>query len=50
MAITSLFHLSGTPQSAADVRSPQYQELKGRVHNELLGRLNLERLSRNGSS
>ena len=30
----------------ADVRSPQYQELKGRVHNELLGRLNLERLSR----
>ena len=34
---------------AADVRIPQYQELKGRVHNELLGRLNLERLS-NASS
>ncbi|HTM25774.1 MAG TPA: CpaF family protein [Vicinamibacterales bacterium] len=46
MAITSLFQLSGAQQSAADVRSPQYQELKGRIHNELLGRLNLERLSR----
>jgi pilus assembly protein CpaF len=45
MAITSLFNLSAQ-QSAADVRSPQYQELKGRIHNELLGRLNLERLSR----
>jgi pilus assembly protein CpaF len=46
MAITSLFQLSGVQQSAADVRSPQYQELKGRIHNELLSRLNLERLSR----
>src|SRR6476620_5907803 len=43
--MTSLFG-GHTPQSAADVRSPQYQELKGRVHNELLGRLNLERLAR----
>src|SRR3954470_17396641 len=43
--MTSLFGGS-TLQAPADVRSPQYQELKGRVHNELLGRLNLERLSR----
>jgi pilus assembly protein CpaF len=43
--MTSLFG-GATLSSSADVRSPQYQELKGRVHNELLGRLNLERLSR----
>jgi pilus assembly protein CpaF len=30
----------------ADVRHPQYQELKSVVHNELLNRLNLERLAR----
>jgi pilus assembly protein CpaF len=42
---TSLFHLS-SPHANADVRSPQYQDLKGRVHNELLSRLNLERLAR----
>jgi pilus assembly protein CpaF len=42
---TSLFHLSA-PIAGADVRSPQYQELKGRIHNELLSRLNLERLAR----
>jgi pilus assembly protein CpaF len=35
-----------TTALAADVRSPQYQELKARIHNELLGRLNLERLAR----
>jgi pilus assembly protein CpaF len=41
-----------TPMSAgslapvADTRHPQYQELKGRVHQELLNRLNLERLTR----
>ena len=34
------------PAIAADVRSPYYQELKGRVHHELLSRLNLERLTR----
>src|SRR6476661_4337240 len=43
--MTSLFG-GHTLQAPADVRSPQYQELKGRVHNELLGRLNLERLAR----
>ena len=33
--------------AAARICGPaQYQELKGRVHNELLGRLNLERLAR----
>jgi pilus assembly protein CpaF len=42
--MTSLFDSSTAPAAAA--RSPQYQELKGRVHNELLGRLNLERLAR----
>jgi len=30
----------------ADTRHPQYQQLKGRVHQELLNRLNLERLTR----
>jgi pilus assembly protein CpaF len=29
----------------ADVRHPQYQEIKGRIHRELLTRLNLERLA-----
>jgi pilus assembly protein CpaF len=30
---------------AADTRNPEYQALKGRVHTELLNRLNLDRLS-----
>src|SRR5580765_3501842 len=30
----------------ADIRNPEYQALKGRVHQELLNRLNLERLSK----
>jgi pilus assembly protein CpaF len=34
------------PGAAGDTRSPHYQELKGRVHQELLNRLNLERLTR----
>jgi pilus assembly protein CpaF len=42
--MTSLFESSTAPAPAA--RSPQYQDLKARVHNELLGRLNLERLAR----
>ena len=29
-----------------DTRHPEYQEIKGRVHQELLNRLNLERLTR----
>jgi pilus assembly protein CpaF len=32
--------------SSNAVRSSQYQELKAKIHNELLGRLNLERLAR----
>ena len=36
----------GLPKQAADMRNPQYQALKGRLHEELLGRLNLERLAR----
>jgi pilus assembly protein CpaF len=34
------------PGIAADIRSPYYQELKAKVHHELLNRLNLERLTR----
>jgi pilus assembly protein CpaF len=34
------------PSSAADVRHPHYQQIKGRIHQELLNRLNLERLAR----
>ncbi len=30
---------------AVDVRNPRYQELKSRVHDTLLSRLNLERLT-----
>jgi pilus assembly protein CpaF len=30
---------------SADTRHPQYQEMKGRIHQELLSRLNLERLT-----
>ena len=35
-----------SPGAAGDTRSHHYQELKGRVHQELLNRLNLERLTR----
>jgi pilus assembly protein CpaF len=31
---------------AADIRHPQYQDLKGRIHQELLARLNLDRLAK----
>jgi len=34
------------PGSAGDTRSPHYQELKAKVHQELLNRLNLERLNK----
>ena len=34
------------PPSSADVRNPHYQALKGKIHQELLSRLNLERLTR----
>jgi pilus assembly protein CpaF len=34
------------PSSPADVRHPHYQQIKGRIHQELLNRLNLERLAR----
>jgi len=30
---------------ASDIRNPQYQALKGRIHQDLLNRLNLERLN-----
>ena len=38
--------IGGTLAPTADTRHPQYQELKRRVHKELLNRLNLERLTR----
>ena len=34
------------PAARVDTRHPQYQELKSRVHQGLLNRLNLERLTR----
>jgi pilus assembly protein CpaF len=40
------FAAPATP--AADIRNPQYQELKSRIHQELLNRLNLERLGKIG--
>jgi pilus assembly protein CpaF len=36
----------GFPSTSSATRPPQYQELKARVHQELLNRLNLERLTR----
>ena len=33
------------PVAAPDTRSPEYQALKGRIHSELLNRLNLDRLA-----
>jgi pilus assembly protein CpaF len=32
-------------ETGTDIRNPQYQALKGRIHQDLLGRLNLERLA-----
>ena len=32
-------------QSLTDTRTPQYQALKGRIHQDLLNRLNLDRLT-----
>jgi pilus assembly protein CpaF len=42
----SIISPQNNSSSSADTRHPQYQELKGRVHQELLNRLNLERLTR----
>jgi pilus assembly protein CpaF len=42
----NLAQLSGAAGAAADTRSPHYQALKGKVHQELLNRLNLEKLTR----
>ena len=39
----SIDTFAGAPH---DTRSPQYQTLKGRIHQELLNRLNLDRLTR----
>jgi pilus assembly protein CpaF len=36
----------GFPSTSSAARPPQYQELKARVHQELLNRLNLDRLTR----
>src|SRR5215469_12294685 len=37
--------LSSTPSAVADARHSDYQAIKSRVHQELLNRLNLDRLS-----
>ena len=34
------------PAAAGDTRSPHYQDLKAKVHQELLNRLNLDRLNK----
>jgi pilus assembly protein CpaF len=52
--VSSLVPFEASPSAAAfhatsqtaDIRNPQYQSLKGRIHEELLGRLNLDRLAR----
>ena len=36
----------GFPSASSATRPPEYQELKARVHRELLNRLNLDRLTR----
>ena len=38
--------LARSTAARVDTRHPQYQELKSRVHQGLLNRLNLERLTR----
>src|SRR4029453_5433766 len=38
--------LGRAPNVPADVRHPHYQQIKSRIHQELLNRLNLERLPR----
>ena len=42
MAVTT----ASSSASSVDTRHPRYQELKCRIHQELLNRLNLERLTR----
>jgi len=42
----STIPFTSTGAVAADMRNPQYQTLKSRIHQELLNRLNLERLGR----
>src|SRR5215831_2711052 len=42
----SIFAQSAVSLVGADTRHPQYQALKGRVHQELLNRLNLDRLAK----
>jgi pilus assembly protein CpaF len=43
---TSLLTGIGTGRtSRADTRHPQYQEIKSRIHSDLLNRLNLDRLT-----
>jgi len=43
---TLLGGVNVAPASMNAARSPQYQDLKAKIHNELLARLNLERLAR----
>ena len=45
-ADNSTWRIRRFQRPAGDTRSPHYQELKAQVHQELLNRLNLERLTR----
>jgi len=38
--------MTPTASATTDIRDPQYQALKGRIHQDLLARLNLERLTK----
>jgi len=46
MAYQSIQGAGTMPAAAGDTRSPHYQELKAKVHQELLNRLNLDRLNK----
>ncbi len=44
--MTSLIRVLDARPAATDIRNPGYQELKSRIHTDLLNRLNLDRLTR----
>ncbi len=46
MANSGLLIASAHTQQTAENRSPRYQELKGRIHQDLLNKLNLDRLTK----
>src|SRR5688572_7167562 len=46
MQMSSTFGTGLSPGGGVDTRSPYYQDLKHRIHNDLLNRLDLDRLTR----